>query len=174
VPRLARGQFYVHNADAEITSPVKIFAPLSLSRHPSSPLDEASVLDKARQSRSRLTNDRSSWTEIPADRFVKDGTDDHFPSGVRGGRRSRATSVTASGPDRELARSRPDDTHESIIEGAFYLLKRPGRLDVPRPVEDSRQSDESATKSLGGFTIYGIMLAWCWSRLQASGSSMWF
>jgi hypothetical protein len=30
VPRLSRGQFYVHNADAEITTPVKILVPLCL------------------------------------------------------------------------------------------------------------------------------------------------
>ena len=53
VPRLSRGQFYVHNADADIAIPIKVLVPLCLSRHPSSPLDEASILAKASESRRR-------------------------------------------------------------------------------------------------------------------------
>jgi Helicase HerA, central domain len=51
VPRLSRGQFYFHNSDAGITCPVKLLTPLCLSRHPASPLDEASILRKASESR---------------------------------------------------------------------------------------------------------------------------
>ena len=54
VPRLSRGQFYVHNADADIAFPIKVLVPLCLSRHPSSPLDEASILVKALKSRRRI------------------------------------------------------------------------------------------------------------------------
>ncbi len=56
VPRLARGQFYVHNSDAEFTYPTKLLVPLCLSRHPSSPLDEASILRKALLVRGKLQN----------------------------------------------------------------------------------------------------------------------
>jgi hypothetical protein len=54
VPRLSRGQFYVHNADAQIPTPVKILVPLCLSRHPSNPLDETGILKKAIASRQRM------------------------------------------------------------------------------------------------------------------------
>jgi len=54
VPRLSRGQFYVHNADAEITTPIKILIPLCLSRHPSNPLNETDILKKASVSRQRM------------------------------------------------------------------------------------------------------------------------
>jgi hypothetical protein len=54
VPRLSRGQFYLHNSDADIAFPIKLLVPLCLSRHPSSPLDEASILRKASESRSRM------------------------------------------------------------------------------------------------------------------------
>ncbi len=58
VPRLSRGRFYVHNSDADITCPTKLLVPLCLSRHPSSPLDEASILRKASESRRRLQSER--------------------------------------------------------------------------------------------------------------------
>jgi hypothetical protein len=54
VTRLPRGQFYVHNADAQIPTPVKILVPLCLSRHPSNPPDETEILKKARKSRDRM------------------------------------------------------------------------------------------------------------------------
>jgi hypothetical protein len=54
VPRLPRGQFYVHNADAQVVTPSKVMVPLCLSRHPENPLDEAAVLRKAVSSRSLL------------------------------------------------------------------------------------------------------------------------
>ena len=53
LPRLSEGQFYVHNADAQISTPVKILVPLCLSRHPGDPLDEAAVIKKAIGSRHR-------------------------------------------------------------------------------------------------------------------------
>jgi hypothetical protein len=59
VPRLSRGQFYVHNSDADFTCPIKLLVPLCLSRHPSSPLDEAKILKKALDSRERLKGHRS-------------------------------------------------------------------------------------------------------------------
>jgi hypothetical protein len=58
VPRLSKGQFYIHNSDAEFTNPIKLLVPLCLSRHPSSPLDEASILGKASESRKRLQSHR--------------------------------------------------------------------------------------------------------------------
>jgi hypothetical protein len=54
IPRLPRGQFYVHNADARMTSPTKVHVPLCLSRHPDNPLDEAAVMRKAIESRGML------------------------------------------------------------------------------------------------------------------------
>jgi DNA helicase HerA-like ATPase len=54
VPKLPRGHFYFHNADAGITAPVKLVVPLCLSHHPSSPLDEASIHLKALESRSGM------------------------------------------------------------------------------------------------------------------------
>jgi len=54
VARLPRGQFYVHNADAQLASPTKISVPLCLSRHPENPLEEAAILKKAAVSRGRL------------------------------------------------------------------------------------------------------------------------
>jgi hypothetical protein len=54
VPRLPRGQFYVHNADAGLPSPAKVVVPLCLSRHPANPLEEAAILAKARASRERI------------------------------------------------------------------------------------------------------------------------
>jgi len=62
VPRLSRGQFYVHNSDADIKCPTKLLVPLCLSRHPSSPLDEASILRKASESRSIIQGLRSKVT----------------------------------------------------------------------------------------------------------------
>ncbi len=50
VPQLERGQFYA--AAESLTPPVKMATPLCLSYHPSSPLDEASVLKRAKHSRS--------------------------------------------------------------------------------------------------------------------------
>lgn len=58
VPKLPRGQFYLHNSDADIAFPVKLLVPLCLSRHPSSPLDEASILLKASESRRRMQSFR--------------------------------------------------------------------------------------------------------------------
>jgi len=63
VPKLSRGQFYIHNADADFTHPIKILTPLCLSRHPSSPLDEATVLRKALESRSRVQSVRGKTGE---------------------------------------------------------------------------------------------------------------
>jgi GTPase SAR1 family protein len=54
IPRLPRGQFYVHNADAGLSSPAKVVVPLCLSRHPDNPLDEAAIMAKARASRARI------------------------------------------------------------------------------------------------------------------------
>ena len=62
VPRLSRGQFYVHNADAQIPTPVKILVPLCLSRHPSNPLDETEILKKAIASRQRMQGSRNPVT----------------------------------------------------------------------------------------------------------------
>lgn len=53
IPRLSRGQFYLHNSDAGLNGPVKLLVPLCLSRHPGSPLDESAVLKKAVESRGR-------------------------------------------------------------------------------------------------------------------------
>ena len=53
VPRLPRGQFYVHNADAGLPAPVKVATSLCLSRHPANPLDEAAIVKKAAASRQR-------------------------------------------------------------------------------------------------------------------------
>lgn len=47
VPKLPAGRFYVHNADAAMTAPVRIEAAFCLSRHPASPLDEPAVLARA-------------------------------------------------------------------------------------------------------------------------------
>ncbi|WP_206071108.1 ATP-binding protein [Nodosilinea sp. P-1105] len=49
IAQLERGQFYV--ASESINPPVKIAAPLCLSYHPPSPLDELGVLERARRSR---------------------------------------------------------------------------------------------------------------------------
>ncbi len=54
VAKLPRGRFYVHNADSDFSLPTRIEAPLCLSRHPVSPLDESTVLASAAASRSRL------------------------------------------------------------------------------------------------------------------------
>ena len=54
VSKLPHGRFYIHNADSEFARPTKIVAPLCLSRHPDSPLDESTVLAKAAASRARL------------------------------------------------------------------------------------------------------------------------
>ena len=59
VPRLSRGQFYIHNSDADFACPVKLLVPLCLSRHPSSPLDEVSILRKASESRSSMQSLRA-------------------------------------------------------------------------------------------------------------------
>ena len=63
VPRLSRGQFYFHNSDADFACPIKLLVPLCLSRHPSSPLDEASILRKASESRSRMQSLRGKTGE---------------------------------------------------------------------------------------------------------------
>jgi len=63
VPRLSRGQFYIHNSDADFACPIKLLVPLCLSRHPSSPLDEASILRKASESRSRMQSLRGKAGE---------------------------------------------------------------------------------------------------------------
>ena len=63
VPRLSRGQFYFHNSDADFACPIKLLVPLCLSRHPSSPLDEASILRKASESRSRMQSLRGKAGE---------------------------------------------------------------------------------------------------------------
>jgi hypothetical protein len=55
VPRLPRGQFYVHNADAGTGSPVRVTIPMCLSRHPDNPLDESEIIRKAVASRQRLS-----------------------------------------------------------------------------------------------------------------------
>lgn len=49
VAQLDRGQFYA--ASEAINPPIKITAPLCLSYHPASPLDESEVLERAKQSR---------------------------------------------------------------------------------------------------------------------------
>lgn len=54
VSTLPRGRFYIHNADSELARPTKVVAPLCLSHHPDSPLDEPAVLAKAAASRIRL------------------------------------------------------------------------------------------------------------------------
>jgi hypothetical protein len=54
VAKLPRGQFYVHNADAQLLSLTKVQVPLCLSRHPDNPLDEAAILKKAVASMERL------------------------------------------------------------------------------------------------------------------------
>ena len=46
IAQLARGEFYV--AAESITPPIKVVTPLCLSHHPSTPLDEAGVLRRAR------------------------------------------------------------------------------------------------------------------------------
>ena len=48
IAKLARGQFYV--VSESITPPIKAVAPLCLSHHPSSPLDEEGVLRRAKNS----------------------------------------------------------------------------------------------------------------------------
>ena len=53
VPRLPAGRFYVHNADAGLTAPVKLQTSFCLSRHPSSPLDEATIVARAASARRR-------------------------------------------------------------------------------------------------------------------------
>jgi hypothetical protein len=62
VPKLTRGQFYLHNSDADFKGPLKLLVPLCLSRHPSNPLDEATILRKASESRARLEGPRSGQT----------------------------------------------------------------------------------------------------------------
>ena len=54
VSRLPRGQFYVYNADAGLSSPTKVVVPLCLSRHPENPLDEAAIVAKATASRAKV------------------------------------------------------------------------------------------------------------------------
>jgi DNA helicase HerA-like ATPase len=54
IPKLPRSHFYVHNADAHSSSPIKVAIPLCLSRHPDHPLDESQILQKAAASRKRL------------------------------------------------------------------------------------------------------------------------
>lgn len=56
VPSLPRGSFYVYNADADMTSPVKVRLPMSLSRHPSNPLEEQEIMQRAAAFRSRLSS----------------------------------------------------------------------------------------------------------------------
>jgi hypothetical protein len=53
IARLACGQFYVHNADLEMTAPEQVTIPLCLSYHPTNPLDETAVLAKAGRSRQK-------------------------------------------------------------------------------------------------------------------------
>lgn len=54
IPRLKKGQFYVHNTDAGHQQPIKIKVPISLSLSPQNPLEESQILEKARASRQRL------------------------------------------------------------------------------------------------------------------------
>ncbi len=49
---LSRGRFYL--AGKEMSAPMKIAVPLSLSHHPASPPDEADVLRRAAASRARV------------------------------------------------------------------------------------------------------------------------
>jgi len=49
VPRLKTGQFYFHSEG--LNHPIRIQSRLCLSHHPSAPLDEAQVLERARRSR---------------------------------------------------------------------------------------------------------------------------
>ena len=57
------GQFYFHNSDADFASPIKLLVPLCLSRHPISPLDEATILRKASFSRSKMQGIRGKTGE---------------------------------------------------------------------------------------------------------------
>ena len=54
VPTLPRGTFYVYNADAGISSPVKVRLPMCLSHHWPHPLTEEEILQRAAASRRRL------------------------------------------------------------------------------------------------------------------------
>lgn len=55
LPRLGAGEFYFHNAEADITRVTKIQIPMCLSKHPRTPLDEATILEKAAASRDSLS-----------------------------------------------------------------------------------------------------------------------
>lgn len=56
IPRLKRGQFYLHNADAGHMQPIKTQIPHSLSLSPPSPLEQDLILVKAQRSREWLFN----------------------------------------------------------------------------------------------------------------------
>jgi hypothetical protein len=49
--RLPSGRFYVHSADLGMKAPERVAIPLCLSRHPASPLDESTIMEKAARSR---------------------------------------------------------------------------------------------------------------------------
>jgi GTPase SAR1 family protein len=51
VPALPRGTFYVYNADAKLSSPVKVRIPMCLSHHRANPLEEQEILRRAARSR---------------------------------------------------------------------------------------------------------------------------
>ncbi|MGC1272815.1 MAG: DUF87 domain-containing protein [Planctomycetaceae bacterium] len=54
IGRLKRGQFYIYNADAGHRAPIKIQMPMSLSVSPDNPLEESTILEKARRSRQAI------------------------------------------------------------------------------------------------------------------------
>jgi hypothetical protein len=54
IPKLKAGQFYFHNAEADLNRPLKIQIPMSLTYSPSNPLEESEILRKGEQSRELL------------------------------------------------------------------------------------------------------------------------
>lgn len=71
VPRLPAGRFYVHNADAAMSAPVRIEAAFSLSRHPASPLDEPAVLARAAASRPSMNGNAGLASRPLAPQFAE-------------------------------------------------------------------------------------------------------
>ncbi len=64
VPRMGTGRFYVYSAQ-HLEPPTKVLVPICLSHHPSSPLTETEVLDRARRSRPKAGKCRKSAGASP-------------------------------------------------------------------------------------------------------------
>ena len=54
IPALAKGTFYVYNADARMQAPEKVRIPMCLSRHGPGPLEAKEIVERAQKSKERL------------------------------------------------------------------------------------------------------------------------